>query len=81
MARGDSKGLARDVCNSLKQGKACWRCCCRDGRKAACNGGPSCAHCGHTLIFFKLGQKLQKRERRLKQDLRNILAASSIMNI
>ena len=27
----DSKGL--DVCNSLEQDKACWRCCCRYGRK------------------------------------------------
>ena len=30
----DSKGL--DVCNSLERDKACWRCCCPDGRKAAC---------------------------------------------
>ena len=30
----DSRGL--DVCNSLEQDKACWRCCCPDGRKAAC---------------------------------------------
>ena len=30
----DSKGL--DVCNSLDLDKVCWRCCCQDGRKAAC---------------------------------------------
>ena len=29
-----SKGL--DVCNSLERDKACWRCCCLDGRKEAC---------------------------------------------
>ena len=34
----DSKGL--DVCNSLERDKACWRRCCRDGRKAACHDGP-----------------------------------------
>ena len=33
----DSKGL--DVCNSLERDKACWRCCCLDGRKAACHDG------------------------------------------
>ena len=33
----DSKGL--DVCNSLEQDKECWRCCCPDGRKAACHDG------------------------------------------
>ena len=27
----DSKGL--DACSSLEPDKACWRCCCRDGRK------------------------------------------------
>ena len=31
----DSKGL--DVCNSLERGKACWRCCCPDGKKAHCH--------------------------------------------
>ena len=31
----DSKGL--DICNNLEQDKACWRGCCRDGRKAACH--------------------------------------------
>ena len=30
----DSKGL--DVCNSLERDKPWWRCCCPDGRKAAC---------------------------------------------
>ena len=30
----DSKGLVE--CNSLERDKACWRCCCPDGRKAAC---------------------------------------------
>ena len=34
----NSKGL--DVCNSLERDKACWRCCCRDGRKAACHDCP-----------------------------------------
>ena len=33
----DSKGL--DICNNLEQDKACWRGCCRDGRKAACHNG------------------------------------------
>ena len=33
----DSKGL--DVCNTLELDKACWHCCCPDGRKAACHDG------------------------------------------
>ena len=33
----DSKGL--DVCNSLERDKACWRVCCRDGRKEVCHDG------------------------------------------
>ena len=33
----DSKGL--DVFNSLEGDKARWRCCCPDGRKAACYDG------------------------------------------
>ena len=33
----DSNGL--DVCNSLEQDRACWRCCCPDGKKAACHDG------------------------------------------
>ena len=31
----DSKGL--DVCIRQERDKACWFCCCRDGRKTACH--------------------------------------------
>ena len=65
----DSKGL--EVC-SLERDKACWRGCCRDGRKrlpmTVLTVLPSiCTHYGHQLSLL-----LQSRVRKLKQDLQNI---------
>ena len=64
----DSKGL--DVCNSLEQDKACWRCCCPDGRKKACG------HDGLDSLTVGLRDPLsllqQNRVRKLKQVLQNI---------
>ena len=58
----DSKGL--DVCNSLERDKACWCCCCPDGRKAAghdcLDNLTVCLHCtaGASWVYhcYKTGQ-------------------------